>query len=245
MDIHKPKPFHGFREFLKEYGIIVLGVVTALAFEQAVEQAHWLEKAHAGREAIRQELKEAAFDAEERIVLAPCYERRLDFLRQRLHATKGVWTPQPWAYLKDKINPGSAYDIPIRPWSSEAWRGLIADGTAVHFARDEMHQFAQVYDGIDLLRTENDEEWNALPRLSVLGQSQKLSGEAIYQAEISAEDVKRRNRLIVLVANQLLSSLKADHLQPSDADWKAVRDELRQSADACIRSTPQSPPTGG
>ena len=29
MDIHKPKPWHGMREFLKEYVIIVVGVLTA------------------------------------------------------------------------------------------------------------------------------------------------------------------------------------------------------------------------
>jgi hypothetical protein len=33
MDIHKPKPWHGLREFLKEYLIIVVGVMTALAGE--------------------------------------------------------------------------------------------------------------------------------------------------------------------------------------------------------------------
>ncbi|MDB5442210.1 MAG: hypothetical protein JWP73_586, partial [Phenylobacterium sp.] len=33
MDIHKPKPWHGLREFLKEYAIIVVGVLTALAAE--------------------------------------------------------------------------------------------------------------------------------------------------------------------------------------------------------------------
>jgi hypothetical protein len=32
MDIHKPKPWHGLREFLKEYLIIVIGVLTALTF---------------------------------------------------------------------------------------------------------------------------------------------------------------------------------------------------------------------
>jgi hypothetical protein len=36
MDIHKPKLWHGLRDFLKEHGIIVLGVLTALAAEQAV-----------------------------------------------------------------------------------------------------------------------------------------------------------------------------------------------------------------
>ena len=37
MDIHKPKPWRGVREFLKEYVIIVIGVLTALGGEQAVE----------------------------------------------------------------------------------------------------------------------------------------------------------------------------------------------------------------
>ena len=27
MDIHKPKPIHGWRDFLKEVGVIVLGVL--------------------------------------------------------------------------------------------------------------------------------------------------------------------------------------------------------------------------
>ena len=34
MDIHKPKPWHGWREFLKVYATIVIGVLTALAAEQ-------------------------------------------------------------------------------------------------------------------------------------------------------------------------------------------------------------------
>jgi len=38
MEIHKPKPIHNWREFLKEVGIIVLGVGIALAAEQAVAQ---------------------------------------------------------------------------------------------------------------------------------------------------------------------------------------------------------------
>jgi hypothetical protein len=40
MEIHHPKPFHGWREFLKEYAIIVLGVLTALAAEQTAEALH-------------------------------------------------------------------------------------------------------------------------------------------------------------------------------------------------------------
>ena len=40
MEIHKPKPIRNWREFLKEYAIIVLGVATALAGEQAAQALH-------------------------------------------------------------------------------------------------------------------------------------------------------------------------------------------------------------
>jgi hypothetical protein len=35
MDLHKPRPWHSLREFLKEYLIIVVGVLTALGAEPA------------------------------------------------------------------------------------------------------------------------------------------------------------------------------------------------------------------
>jgi type II secretory pathway pseudopilin PulG len=56
MDIHKPKPWRGLREFLKEYVIIVVGVLTALAGEQAVEAIHHREQVEQTRTALRAEM---------------------------------------------------------------------------------------------------------------------------------------------------------------------------------------------
>lgn len=56
MDIHKPKPWHGFREFLKEYLIIVVGVLTALAGEQLVEWTHRQHELAETREALHEEV---------------------------------------------------------------------------------------------------------------------------------------------------------------------------------------------
>ena len=52
MDIHKPKPWHSVREFLKEYAIVVVGVLTALGAEQAVEQLHWAHEVRSARAAL-------------------------------------------------------------------------------------------------------------------------------------------------------------------------------------------------
>ena len=56
MDIHKPKPWHGWREFLKEYAIIVVGVLTALGAEQIAERIHEAHTSAEARENIRAEI---------------------------------------------------------------------------------------------------------------------------------------------------------------------------------------------
>ena len=53
MEIHKPKPWHGWREFLREVGTIVLGVLIAIAAEQAVEALHHRHMVGHGEEALR------------------------------------------------------------------------------------------------------------------------------------------------------------------------------------------------
>jgi hypothetical protein len=58
MDIHKPKPWHGLRELLKEIGIIVVGVLIALAAEQFADRIHWSHKVAELRRSMTVELAE-------------------------------------------------------------------------------------------------------------------------------------------------------------------------------------------
>ncbi len=44
MHIHLPKPLHGWRQFVGEVGIIVIGVLIALGAEQMVESLRWQQK---------------------------------------------------------------------------------------------------------------------------------------------------------------------------------------------------------
>jgi type II secretory pathway pseudopilin PulG len=65
MDIHKPKPWRGGPEFLKEIGTIVIGVLIALGAEQAVAWIHTQEQVRSAREALRDEIgRNAAYAVE-------------------------------------------------------------------------------------------------------------------------------------------------------------------------------------
>jgi hypothetical protein len=87
MDIHKPKPWHSFREFLKEYLIIVVGVLTALGAEQAVEALHNASLAREAQASIDKEIRLDLGRVAYRLQQEPCVEQRLG----ELTALVGRW----------------------------------------------------------------------------------------------------------------------------------------------------------
>ena len=58
MDVHLPKPLHGWREFAGEVGIIVLGVLIALGAGQAAEFLHQRAELREAENAMTSELRD-------------------------------------------------------------------------------------------------------------------------------------------------------------------------------------------
>src|SRR6185503_17394236 len=82
MHFHLPKPLHGWRAFAGEVGIIVVGVLIALAAEQAVQSIEWRHKVDAAIADMNNELGSGdGPEAYERVVLHDCIRTNLDALR--------------------------------------------------------------------------------------------------------------------------------------------------------------------
>ena len=77
MHFHLPKPMHGWREFVGEVGIIVIGVLIALGAEQLVEAARWREEVGNFREAVDHELGRNLDIYASVIAQRPCVNRNL------------------------------------------------------------------------------------------------------------------------------------------------------------------------
>src|SRR5437763_16355172 len=96
MHFHLPKPLHGWRAFVGEVAIIVLGVLIALAAEQVVETVHEKRVANETRSAIRAEFNEDLTGLALRGDAEPCIARRLTDVRKIVLAwqkTGGFVTP--------------------------------------------------------------------------------------------------------------------------------------------------------
>jgi hypothetical protein len=130
MEVHKPKPWHGLREFLKEYLIIVVGVLTALGAEQAAEWGHRTEEVAQARRALHREI---AYDARAALLGARedgCYR---DLLLQYAAWAKGG--PKPAFNLSLLSLP----DMRTPVWD-------VAKSTAVaNMDLDERFAFASFY----------------------------------------------------------------------------------------------------
>jgi hypothetical protein len=221
MDIHKPKPWHGVREFLKEYAFIVVGVLTALGAEQGVEWLHWQEKIGAGETQITRELTASSVFADEKIAVAPCLDRRLADLEDRLLAPGTAWTPLP-----PMVHPGlgpTVYEMPSRNWPGEVWRSLLADGTVGHLDSLRQVSLEGAYIQIAELNAVQHEEDGQIGELNTLARPLDLDrGQRVALVRL-IEQERWRVRTTASVAGQLRRRvLKLTKQHPLDA--KAMSD---------------------
>lgn len=172
MDIHKPKPVHSWREFLKEYAIIVLGVATALAAEQAVEWLHWQHRIEGALESIKLELRDddgpAAYT---RAAAVACYDKQLDGIQAAIEDGRS---------RADITTLTSRYAPPVFGWDRNAWDAVLASDIASHVAPDRLISWGLAYSAIPQANALASQEGDNLIALaSIRRNGDKLSaGEA-------------------------------------------------------------------
>src|SRR5881628_2558170 len=82
MHFHMPKPLHGWRAFVGEVRIIVIGVLIALGAEQFVENLHWQNKVSVVRHALAGELGNDRARWQANMSFVPCARREIAALDQ-------------------------------------------------------------------------------------------------------------------------------------------------------------------
>ncbi len=209
MEIHRPKaPIHGLRELAKEIGIIVIGVLIAIAFEQTVEWLHWRERAAQAEVQMRTDADFVLGQMVERQEIQACQERLLIRIRDRLLAPGSDWTPMPAFYTRGPPK-GSVYAHPMKTWPDTAWRNAVASTAATHLPDEKLAHFARIFAAAE--RSEQDQaiEHEAASELNMLDQHLTLTpdGKLALLRIISAE--RARNRLFAYEAGNAFKDFTA------------------------------------
>lgn len=138
MHFHLPKPLHGWRELVGEVGIIVLGVLIALAADSLVEDWQWRHKVSVVRKSLMGELANDSARWEVDLANARCTLPDVDRLEQ--WAKAGGTAPVP---AVPALNSDGWWFM-----HSANWNLATGSQTLDHFPIDQQLAFAALYDGI-------------------------------------------------------------------------------------------------
>ena len=175
---HIPKPLHGWREFIGEVGIIVLGVLIALGAEQLVSNIDWRRKVAETRAAVGLEVADNLGKLHARIALSHCIDQRLDALAVIVdRAAKSKFLPP----LATPIAPGN------RSWSTGVWNSALNSQSAAHFSAEQLRGYSRVYqitDRISELEPKDEAAWTTLFELAGPGRPFDAQDARIYRTAI-------------------------------------------------------------
>jgi hypothetical protein len=189
MDIHKPKPWHGVREFLKEYLIIFVGVLTALGAEQGVEWLHWRHRVEVTEQRLTAEVRTNLLNAYGRLNKQRCYNDRLTRLSEQLRGN-GLWrgaaiqrTPASAPetippYMRAGLFSSAApavYIASTAVWPDSTWTSALASGVTLRLGRDRADRYSRLYRGIATMRDLQTAESETASKLSALAFDRQLS----------------------------------------------------------------------
>jgi hypothetical protein len=154
MDIHKPKPWQGVREFLKEYVIIVVGVLTALGAEQLAEHLRWEKAVEEARASIHQEIAFNGGFFLERSRGRPCVAELLGRVSGALSAAETSG--------RSGVVPDVPYNLSAQI-SDAQWQAARSAQVLPHFPSAELADLGRYYDIVETFKTNfmvhESEDW--------------------------------------------------------------------------------------
>jgi hypothetical protein len=213
MHIHKPRLVHGLAEFLKEYGIIVLGVLTALALEQAVENWRSHETLNLLRASLGQELADDRARWELMRQQDGCMERRVKDLI--------AWT--------STAPPGVAHDgvpsVMLASLHASAWELARANPAFPHMPVREQMQYSSLYDALanqQRYTVEEQQRWHEIDGLVTLSADPQQRAFLVRGLSTALGYQKRREQSYAYIFRHF----DALHIRPDSsglADLQALR----------------------
>jgi len=143
-------PSMGWRAFWSEILIVVLGVVIALAANEAVQDWTWNNKVADAETRLQGDIAWAFLWAAEKSASQPCIDAQLAAMARNVLESGDVLKPMP---VVTSLDLQFVVRMPNRPYRFPVWDALLADGTASHFSTQRQALFGRISDGMATSRT--------------------------------------------------------------------------------------------
>lgn len=160
-------PREGWRAFAGEVGVIVLGVLIAVAIGKVVEALDWRDRVAGAKIALEQDILENSFYGfNERVEITPCLRRQLARLEAAL--LSGGVAEQRRVPTHAGVIYTSVYVHPSRGWSALEWSSAVADNIPAHMTREDRAFYRTHYLEVGIMDSLNAEENRELADLDLM-----------------------------------------------------------------------------
>jgi hypothetical protein len=245
MHFHLPKPLHGWREFVGEVGIIVIGVLIALGAEQVVETIHLHQKTSDAEGRIRDEVAVDTAPEIERVAVGRCLTQRANQIAQGLASGRTDWRALLFPAMKERpMALREVYHMPSRSWVTDAYREALTQGDLASMDPAKRGLLAGLYNQIDELGELNRNEQDLVTALAPLEMNRPLSDPERNQMISTLAQLDKTNGLIMLIALQNFQSVHdlGFAIGPTEASkyfgqadsWQAELTGLRARYGDCV-----------
>jgi len=244
MRFHLPTPLHGWRAFVGEIAVIVIGVLIALGAQSLAERWRWSGEVKIANDGFREELGTGAGMAYERLIIQPCLQGRIRELSSILAQSNGAWKASPMAVKSEhyfNVMP-VAYRGPTRLLPTDSWKNAIANGTLNHLPSDRVRELSSLYGQISQFSDLHSEEAKAAASLTPLAFDRLLDPGSQTNMLASLAEADRINGLMAIQAHQIIETVRALGLRFPKAEIEERRREVvanqRAIRGACVANLP-------
>ena len=198
------RPREGWRVFAGEVGVIVLGVLIALAAQQAMDEWRWSRDVERTKADLDDEILSNVALGAERVAVNACLQQQLATLSDALGKGEERWTARPAvATAPLRFVLPVVYRAPNRVWTTDVWEQAKASGVVGHMNPADVANYSGSYAQIADLRAQNDSEVRLAPSLAVLGYDGRMDAATRDRVLSRLAELDSLNTWIVLIADQV------------------------------------------
>lgn len=216
------KPAMGWRDFLDELVIVILGVLIALWVGKLSSSFDWQSRDSQTRDALAAELSDALTNLETRRAVAPCMDRRLDAIGSVL--VQAQTSGRLPALSNLPLSPGAN-------WENGAWQVTVDSETASSLKIKQLNSLSLVYSNIARLQARNDREREAWARLAtVSGPARPVGSDELSELRTALNIARDMEGRMEIAASWMPQMVRNSGLPVSlSAEQRRQIDEARQS----------------
>lgn len=183
------------RQFGKEVGIIVLGVLIALALGKVADDLGWHFQVQEAKATLAAEVSESVGQGIDRMQTLHCVERRLDEIAAVVNAATETGTLPPMA---------ATGWPPFQTYPSGVWESVLASQTGAHFPSEQLNALASIYRISALAESAGQRETELWAGLSALaGPGRKFQPQEASDARRAISQARFYNRYMAMMGARL------------------------------------------